>query len=147
MCKEPCFESCPDCRVGLASVSPISTEAGNEQGADATFGSTEAMLAHLDSLGEAESITAGARRDAYGPPAENHSRTATLWSAYLHARGYPRALSVEDVAWMNCLQKISRDMHAPNPDTLTDVIGYVLNIQEMRAELYAARAPGALSQP
>lgn len=111
MCSDPC------CRVESAAASPISLEVGNEQGAAA----------------EARSITAGARRDAYGPPAENHGRTATLWSAYLHARGYPRALSVEDVAWLNCLQKISRDMHAPNPDTLTDVIGYVLNIQEMRA--------------
>lgn len=34
-----------------AAASPISTEIGDQQGAAATFGSTEEFLAHLDSLG------------------------------------------------------------------------------------------------
>ena len=131
MCSESCYEMCPDCRVGVASAPPISTGTGDEQGADAAFGSTEAMLAHLDSLGEAESITAGARREAYGKPQENHSRTATLWSAYLHARGYPRALSPADVCAFNVLQKMSRQMHAHSADNLVDMIGYVLNWAEL----------------
>lgn len=131
MCNTPCCESCPNCRVEAASAPPISLEIGNQQGADASFDSTAEMLARLDSLGEAESITAGARRDAYGAPQENHSRTATLWSAYLHARGYPRALSAADVCAFNVLQKMSRQMHAHSADNLVDMIGYVLNWAEL----------------
>ena len=81
----------------------------------------------------ADDITQNARRSAYGPPGENHGRTATLWSAYLHSRGYPRALSPEDVCWLNILQKISRDMHSPQPDNLVDAHGYLNNIEELRA--------------
>ena len=83
-------------------------------------------------LEEAERLTSTERREDYGPPHENHARTATLWSAYLHARGRPAALSPEDVCWLNILQKISRECHAPKQDNLTDAIGYILNIQEMR---------------
>jgi hypothetical protein len=81
----------------------------------------------------ANQITAGARREAYGPPEENHKRTALMWSSYLAARGYPRALSVDDVCYMNVLQKISRDIHSPQPDNLVDSHGYLNNIEEMRA--------------
>lgn len=80
----------------------------------------------------ADDITANARRDAYGTPDENHRRTATMWSAYLHARGNPRALSPEDVCWLNILQKVSRDIHSPQPDNLVDAHGYLNNIEEIR---------------
>lgn len=77
-------------------------------------------------------LTRGARRDKYGPPSENHRRTALLWSAYLAARDYPRALSMEDVCWLNILQKASRDMHEPDSDNLVDSHGYLNNIEEIR---------------
>jgi hypothetical protein len=34
---------------------------------------------------------------------------------------------------MNVLQKISRDMHAPAADNLTDSIGYIINLEEIRS--------------
>ena len=107
---------CEGC-VGSCSAAPAnSTESLDEPGAAAL----------------AADITQNARRDAYGPPDVNHGRTATLWSAYLHSRGYPRALSTEDVCWLNVLQKISRQVHAHSDDNLTDIVGYVLNIEEIR---------------
>ena len=83
-------------------------------------------------LDEARAIVDGPRRAAYGPPGENHRRTALLWSAYLACRDYPRALSAEDVAWLNVLQKVSRDCHEPSRDSLVDIVGYVLNVDELR---------------
>ena len=115
---EPCYSSCPDCRcVDSTPAVPASpTRDRNDPGAATT----------------AADITQNARRDAYGPPDVNHGRTATLWSAYLHSRGYPRALSAEDVCVLNVLQKLSRQVHAHSDDNLTDIIGYVLNIEEIR---------------
>jgi hypothetical protein len=104
------------CNGRCAAASAPSTERRDEPGAAAL----------------AADITQNARRDAYGHPSVNHGRTATLWSAYLHSRGYPAALSTEDVCWMNVLQKISRDIHSPQPDNLTDAVGYILNIEEIR---------------
>ena len=83
------------------------------------------------SLDAARDVTQNDRRRDYGPPAENHRRTATLWSAYLHARGHPAALSPEDVCAFNILQKMAREMHEHKPDNLTDMIGYVLNWSEV----------------
>jgi hypothetical protein len=103
-------------RVEAAAASSISRNDATTQGAAA----------------EASVLTAGARRDSYGPPEENHKRTALMWSSYLAARGYPRALSAEDVCWLNILQKASRDMHAPSSDTLVDGHGYLNNIEEIR---------------
>lgn len=83
-------------------------------------------------LEEAQRLVSGPRRDAYGAPSDNHRRTAMLWSAWLACRDYPRALSAEDVAIFNVLQKLSREAHEPSRDSLVDIIGYVLNIDEMR---------------
>ncbi|MCR4340948.1 MAG: DUF6378 domain-containing protein [Gemmatimonadaceae bacterium] len=83
-------------------------------------------------LDEAQRIVDGPRRSTYGTPADNHGRTAVLWSAYLHARGRPAALSAEDVCWLNVLQKLARELHGPNRDSLVDVVGYVLNVDELR---------------
>jgi|WetSurMetagenome_2_1015567.scaffolds.fasta_scaffold264258_2 hypothetical protein len=77
----------------------------------------------------ADTIVSGNRRNDYGTPLENHSRTARLWSAYLK-----RTVSAEDVCMLNILQKISRGMHSITPDTLVDICGYARNIQIIQNE-------------
>jgi hypothetical protein len=75
-------------------------------------------------LNEAARITSRDRNKSYGPPRDNHSRTAALWSAYL---GIP--LTYRDVCWMNVLQKASRDRHCPHRDSLVDGCGFLRNIE------------------
>jgi hypothetical protein len=73
------------------------------------------------------------RMAAYGPPTVNHERTALFWKSYLRARyGIVFPLDAEAVAWMNVLQKMSREMHSKTDDGLVDVAGYVRNIEMLR---------------
>ena len=79
------------------------------------------------------------RGASYGPPAENHARTAGLWSAYLRARASGSsalALTPDDVCFLNILQKIARSLSdaGPSPDTLLDIAGYAKNIELLRKE-------------
>jgi hypothetical protein len=75
-------------------------------------------------LHEAAQITSCDRNRTYGPPRDNHSRTAAMWSAYLGI-----TLTYRDVCLMNVLQKISRDRHCPHRDALVDSAGYLRNIE------------------
>jgi hypothetical protein len=77
-------------------------------------------------LEEAAELVRGPRAAAYGTPAENHGRTAALWSAYLGT-----AVSARDVCMLNVLQKLSRDRHSPGRDNLVDVAGYAENAQRI----------------
>ena len=79
-----------------------------------------------DILDEAARITRGARPEKYGPPKENHSRTATYWSTYLGIK-----LSARQVCMMNILQKISRDGHSPERDNLVDIAGWAQNADNL----------------
>lgn len=84
---------------------------------------------------EAESIVNGDRQADYGDPADNHDRTAQLWTAYLACKvigkGWDGVLDEEDVCWLNVLQKIARQCNAKKRDNLVDVVGYVRNIEMM----------------
>jgi hypothetical protein len=73
----------------------------------------------------------------YGPPQVNHSRTAKLITAYIHAKfGILIDLTAEDVPYLNNLQKMARDMQGTNKkDTVDDQIGYLTNLLEMRGQL------------
>lgn len=75
-------------------------------------------------LAEAERIVAGPRRDTYGSPLENHTRTAAMWSAYLGVTITPR-----QVCELNILQKVSRDAHSPKRDNLVDIAGWARNAE------------------
>lgn len=79
---------------------------------------------HETILAEAARITSADRNKTYGPPRDNHSRTAALWSAYL---GVP--ITYRQVCWMNVLQKASRDVHKPGRDNLVDGAGFLRNIE------------------
>jgi hypothetical protein len=75
-------------------------------------------------LDEAARITSTDRQAIYGPPEENHKRTAELWSAYLGA-----TITARQVCWLNVLQKASRDVHSPHRDALVDSCGYLRNAE------------------
>lgn len=90
-------------------------------------------------LDEAALVTSEARQWSYGTPADNHGRTAALWSAYL---GIP--ISTRQVCMLNILQKISRDANKLPPDAseaavresnrslrdnLVDIAGYARNAE------------------
>lgn len=85
-------------------------------------------------LEEAQRIVEGARQSDYGPPPENHGRTATLYNAYLEARP-PGPLTAVDVCMLNILQKISRGMHTLTRDTCVDGAGYFDNAWRCREEI------------
>ena len=71
------------------------------------------------------------RGAAYGPPSENHARTARFWSAYLLNRGYAfKPFTPSDVCFLNILQKISRCMGeaGPSQDSLQDIQGFAENL-------------------
>jgi hypothetical protein len=79
-------------------------------------------------LHEAAQITSCDRNKTYGPPRANHSRTASLWSAYLSGLN-GRSLDYRDVCWLNVLQKASRDVFYRQRDNLTDGAGFLRNIE------------------
>lgn len=77
---------------------------------------------------EAERVVHGGRREDYGHPRDNHSRTAALWSAYLDGRRTEGPLSPEEVCFMNILQKIARSQQRITRDTLVDICGFAANV-------------------
>ena len=79
-------------------------------------------------LDTASRVTSTDRNQDYGHPAENHRRTAELWSIYLE----DRFLTPEDVCMMNILQKVSRGMQVLTDDTLVDIAGYARNVEMIR---------------
>lgn len=94
-----------------------------------TQGPTGVNPFHPDSFPNSDSVLAaadravrGPRRTTYGSPAENHARTAELYSTYL---GVP--ITARQVCFLNILQKVSRDAHLAKRDNLVDIAGYAEN--------------------
>jgi hypothetical protein len=75
-------------------------------------------------LDEARAAVYGARRESYGTPYTNHSRTAVMWSAYLDGK---KVLTPRDVCMLNILQKVSRDRYRETHDNVVDIAGYAEN--------------------
>ncbi len=79
-------------------------------------------------LDAAREAVLGSRQHDYGPPHENHERTANLWTIYLRSVLRNKiSLSARDVCMLNVLQKVSRDAHRPVRDNLVDIAGYAEN--------------------
>jgi hypothetical protein len=83
----------------------------------------------VDMLHEAMRLTSGDRDKEYGPPFQNLSDCAALFTAYLDGRfrntTTPITLTAEDVAWLNVLQKIARTFSGhPKLDTYIDAAAY-----------------------
>ena len=72
-------------------------------------------------LNTAVDIVCGQREQEYGPPDDNFTTIAALWSDYL---GYS-ALNAKDVAIMMILFKVGRlSTGAGSADTWVDIAGY-----------------------
>ena len=72
---------------------------------------------------EAERLTNGARRDSYGHPLDDYTRTAALFNAaFAHKLREP--IQPEDMMLAMILVKVSRQVNMPKRDNLTDIAGY-----------------------
>lgn len=83
-------------------------------------------------LDEAAELTSGPRQADYGHPIEDHTRTATMWSALLGVE-----VTAEQVCLCMVALKMSRECNKTKRDNLTDGCGYFRNIeqiQEVRAK-------------
>lgn len=85
--------------------------------------------AKLSVLQEAHNIIYGDREKTYGKPSKNLQTIATMWQAYLDARG-DVSLTPKDVAVMMILLKAARlgndiDHH----DSVVDICGYAALIE------------------
>lgn len=87
----------------------------------------------------ARDLTCGSRDIEYGPPMQNLSDCAALFTAYLEGKTRGRIiaatggelmvgqyeLTAEDVAWLNVLQKVARTFSGqPKEDTYIDAAAY-----------------------
>ncbi len=78
---------------------------------------------------EAHELTNGARRESYGHPLDDYTRTVAIFKAIT---GHD--LTVEDgLMFMVCV-KLSRQQHKPKRDNIVDAIGYLDCIPEAEEE-------------
>lgn len=86
----------------------------------------------VEILRTAEKLTKGDRDVEYGPPYDNLSDCALLFSAYICAKyggntvdSLSLELTAEDIAWLNVLQKMARTFSGnPKLDTYIDAAAY-----------------------
>lgn len=74
---------------------------------------------HESILVEAERLTNGPRRKAYGHPIDNFSRTARIWSGILG-----KDVSAEEVGLCMVGVKLAREVNGHTRDNLVDLAGY-----------------------
>jgi hypothetical protein len=80
-------------------------------------------------LQEAEKLVDGDRREAYGHPFDDYSRTATLWSQVLG-----HAVTVEQAIMCMICVKLSRECNRHGRDNLVDIAGYAACLDDVHAE-------------
>lgn len=68
----------------------------------------------------------GRARQQYGDPRPIAATAAEFWNVWMKGK---REIEDTDVQMMMALHKVAREKHAPQPDNLTDICGYV-NIYE-----------------
>lgn len=86
-------------------------------------------------LMEAQRLVHGARGADYGPPLDDFSRTAAMWSAIL---GVP--VTAEQVGLCMIAVKLSRLCNSMKRDSLVDIAGYAEAVQ-MVIDERARRGP------
>lgn len=86
-------------------------------------------------LHEAERCVCTDRNQQYGEPEDNFRIIATLWSAYLCARGFDEPLGAADVGAMMALFKLGRIATGGNKaDNFIDLAGYAACAGEISTE-------------
>ena len=68
---------------------------------------------------QAAIITSDERNKNYGPPIENHTRIAQIWSGILN-----RSVTATEVILCMIGVKLAREAHCHKQDNFTDIIGY-----------------------
>jgi hypothetical protein len=87
----------------------------------------------MNILEEANEITHGPRREAYGHPLDNFQHTAGLVNALLGHK-FKEPLTANDVVAILRMVKESRQVNAPKRDNLVDIAGYAWVDQEITEE-------------
>lgn len=72
-------------------------------------------------LFEAADTVEGPRNDAYGHPADDFARAASIWSGILGVDVTPQQVALCMVG-----VKLARQVHSPKRDNVVDSIGYLL---------------------
>lgn len=78
---------------------------------------------HVSILKEAEMLTHGNRRQAYGQPIDDYSRTAAMASGLLRDK-LKAPISASEMAMIMVLVKLSRQINKPGRDNMVDAAGY-----------------------
>lgn len=75
-------------------------------------------------LEKAKEIVHGRSHDAYGHPADDFTRTATIWSQILDVPVTPQQVGLCMIA-----VKLSREINKHGVDNLVDIAGYAETVQ------------------
>lgn len=76
---------------------------------------------------QAKSLVLNARNAAYGPPIDDYTKTAKIWSGLLaHKLKAGVEITPKEAVLMMVGLKLSREMHLPKPDNLIDAHGYLI---------------------
>lgn len=86
---------------------------------------TDSETPRAEVLNEANVHIHGDRNTQYGPPTVNFDRIAGFWSTYLTGiLGREIVIEPYQVADMNILQKVARNIEQPKRDNYVDTAGY-----------------------
>ena len=101
-----------------------------------------------DVLLEALRLTSGDRQAQYGPPDQDFTRTAAMWSA-LFASKMSAPFEARDVAMAMICLKLSRETHQRKRDNSVDGAGYFrcLHLCNKANELRQQKNAGDLAPP
>ena len=100
----------------------------------------------MNILEEANSLVMGDRGAAYGHPLDDYTRTAGMVSAMLSHK-LKEPITAEEMILAMCCVKLSRQVHMPKRDNMTDLAGYALCEQrtiEERAKRATPQMPFVL---
>ena len=89
-----------------------------------------------DILTTAHSLVYGDRHADYGPPVDDFTTQAAMFSAYLtRTNGHPVIVRPQDIGPLMILVKVARQAHRPKRDNMVDAAGYAACTQDVNEAL------------